>query len=124
MVPYTETVTVPVGGCGSGMGGYGMGMAIEDGYFIGKFLGGRDLDEETVGWAFREYEATRVGYVNGHLLHARQLGRMIHNVPRAAGAMRNFVFRHTGFIGRNLRDGYLQDAIKETQDLVELHVSR
>ena len=104
--------------------GYGMGMAIEDGYFIGKFLGGSDLtDRQVVDRAFRNYEDTRIEYVNGHMHHARNLGRMIHSVPHMAGVVRNLMFRHTSFIRKNLERGYLEDAIKETRDLTELHVA-
>lgn len=104
--------------------GYGMGMAIEDGCFIGKFLGGGDLgDAALVEQAFAQYEATRIDYVNGHVLYARRLGRMIHNVPLIVGSLRNLIFRHTNFIGKNLEEGYLADAIKETYDLAELHIA-
>jgi hypothetical protein len=47
---------------------------------------------------------------------------MIHNIPHLAGVARNLIFRHTSFIRRSLERGYLEDAIKETQDLTELHV--
>lgn len=104
--------------------GYGMGMAIEDGYFLGKFLSGGNLeDASVVEQAFLAYERTRIDYVNGHVEHAREFGKMIHNIPRAAGVLRNFVFNRSSFIRKRLEKGYLEDALKETEDLSELHVS-
>lgn len=104
--------------------GYGMGMAIEDGYFLGKYLAGRDLgDAAVVADGFAKYEKTRIGYVNKHVEHARDFGRMIHNVPKAIGVLRNMFFDRSRSIRTRLQKGYLEDAIKETYDLKELHVA-
>ena len=44
-------------------GGYGFGMAIEDGYFLGRFLRGVDLaDRAALAAALPRYEAQRVDY--------------------------------------------------------------
>lgn len=103
--------------------GYGMGMAIEDGYFLGKFLDGKPLEDDVVRRAFDRFEETRIDYVNKHVEHARQFGKMIHNVPYVAGVVRNMFFNRSDMIRQRLEHGYLDDAIKETYDLTELHVA-
>ena len=61
---------------------YGMGMAIEDGYFLGKALDGVDLkDMQQVEKGFKAFEAQRVDYVNGNFEFARNLGTIFHRLP-------------------------------------------
>ncbi|XRM47170.1 hypothetical protein ABZX51_010167 [Aspergillus tubingensis] len=53
---------------------YGMGMAIEDGYYLAKALDGVDLrDLRAVSVGFELFERQRVDYVNHHMEFARYL---------------------------------------------------
>jgi len=102
---------------------YGMGMAIEDGYFLARTLGGRDLtDLAGVTEAFRRYEAERVQYVNHHVEFARELGKRFHHAPAPVAWIRDFIFDHTSFLQRLVERDYLADAEKMSLQLMELHL--
>lgn len=101
---------------------YGMGMAIEDGYFLARSLGGRDLtDLAGVTEAFRRYEAERVDYVNHHVEFARELGKRFHHASAPMAWLRDFIFDHTGFLQRQVEKDYLASAEKMSLQLMELH---
>ncbi|PYH82660.1 FAD/NAD(P)-binding domain-containing protein [Aspergillus uvarum CBS 121591] len=103
---------------------YGMGMAIEDGYFLARALDGVDLrDVRACTAAFEIYEAQRVDYVNHNMEFARFLGRMFHGLPRPLAYVRDLVFDYTPFLKRFLGEGYLKKAEKETLGLRELQVA-
>ncbi|AJW93748.1 NAD(P)/FAD-dependent oxidoreductase (plasmid) [Burkholderia gladioli pv. gladioli] len=105
--------------------GYGLGMAVEDGYFIARSLRGCDLrNAEAVRLAFNAFEDIRVNYVNTHVAFAQKLGHMFHKVPAPLSYLRDFVFDRTSFLQKSLSQGYTQDVLKETMDLRELHVVR
>ena len=102
---------------------YGMGMAIEDGYFIGKFLKGVDLqDEEQVTKGFEAFEQQRVDYVNGNVEFARGLGTVFHRLPWPVAKVRDLAYDYTPILASNLTKGYLESATKESMALTELHV--
>ncbi|MDO5620956.1 MAG: NAD(P)/FAD-dependent oxidoreductase [Paracoccus sp. (in: a-proteobacteria)] len=102
---------------------YGMGMAIEDGYFLAKFLAGTDLrDAVAMTRAFARYEAQRVDYVNGNVEFARKLGRIFHNMPAPLAVLRDLVFDHTPFLRKMVTKDQLDAAERETLALSELHV--
>lgn len=104
--------------------GYGLGMAVEDGYFIARSLRGQDLRNlRSVQTAFSEFESIRVNYVNTHVAFAQTLGRMFHKVPAPLSYVRDLVFDHTSFLQKSLARGYTEDVLKETMDLQELHVN-
>ncbi|RHZ51318.1 hypothetical protein CDV55_102668 [Aspergillus turcosus] len=103
---------------------YGMGMAIEDGYYLAKALDGVDLrDSKAVTAGFEIYETQRVDYVNGNVEFARFLGRMFHSVPWPLAKIRDFFFDYTPVLRRYLTYGYLAKAEKETIGLKELRVA-
>jgi 2-polyprenyl-6-methoxyphenol hydroxylase-like FAD-dependent oxidoreductase len=102
--------------------GYGLGMAIEDGYFIARSLEGCDLrDLASLQRGFQKYEGVRVQYVNKHVAFARTLGNVFHKVPWPLSRLRDMFFDNTGFLAKGLTRGYLEDVFKETMDLRELH---
>ena len=102
---------------------YGMGMAIEDGYYLAKFLDGKNLaDLNSVNTGFLKYEEQRVDYVNEQVEFARKLGKIFHALPYPLAKLRDFVFDHTGFLEKTIVSGYLEAAEKESFDLEELHV--
>ncbi|CAG8116345.1 unnamed protein product, partial [Penicillium nalgiovense] len=103
---------------------YGMGMAIEDGYFLAKALDGVDLrDSLAVSAAFEIYEDQRVDYVNHNMEFARFLGRMFHSVPRPLANIRDLIFDYTPVLSHFLGKGYLKKAEEETLSLKELQVT-
>lgn len=104
---------------------YGMGMAIEDGYFLAKFLAGDALESvHVIQNAFLQFEKQRVDYVNHQVEFARKLGKIFHRVPKPLAKVRDFIFDHTRFLEKNLVKGYLQSAEMETLSLKELHINQ
>jgi 2-polyprenyl-6-methoxyphenol hydroxylase-like FAD-dependent oxidoreductase len=102
---------------------YGMGMAIEDGYFLARSLAGCNLsDAVAVTAALRRFEADRVGYVNHHVEFARKLGNLFHRLPYPLAKLRDFAFDRTSFLSRMISRDYLADAEKMSMSLQELHV--
>lgn len=103
---------------------YGMGMAIEDGYFLARSLEGVDLrDSRAVSAGFEIFEGQRVEYVNHNMEFARFLGTMFHSLPWPLTRIRDFIFDYTPFLAHFLKDGYLKQAEEETMNLKELHVA-
>lgn len=102
---------------------YGMGMAIEDGYFLARALGGQPLDDRSgLRRSFQRYEEERVAYVNHHVEFARKLGRVFHHAPWPLDVIRDLVFDHTPLLHNLIQKDYLADAEKLTLQLRELHV--
>jgi 2-polyprenyl-6-methoxyphenol hydroxylase-like FAD-dependent oxidoreductase len=102
---------------------YGMGMVIEDGYYLARALDGVDLrDLHAVSAGFEIYEKQRIDYVTHNMEFARFLGRMFHALPWPLAKLRNLLFDHTPVLSRYLRQGYLEKAEKETINLKELQV--
>jgi 2-polyprenyl-6-methoxyphenol hydroxylase-like FAD-dependent oxidoreductase len=102
---------------------YGMGMAIEDGYFLARALEGVDLrDLCAVNAGFELYEEERVDYVNHNMEFARFLGRMFHSIPRPLANLRDMIFDYTPLLSTFLKSGYLKKAEEETLRLKELQV--
>lgn len=91
--------------------GYGAGMAIEDGFFLGKFLQGRDLSNPAeLAEGLRLYDAERVDYTNKMTAFARGVGRMFHGVPWARRKIRDFMLDYTKIPDRQIGNGYTEDA--------------
>lgn len=103
---------------------YGMGMAIEDGYFLAKYLDGRDLaDRSVLRSAFGAYEAQRVAYCNHHVEFARKLGKVFHHLPAPLAIVRDLVYDNTKLLEKNLSKDYLKTAEEFSMALTELHVA-
>lgn len=101
---------------------YGMGMAIEDGYFLARALGGCNLrDMPKVTQAFSVFENERVAYVNHNVEFARKLGNVFHQLPYPLAKLRDFVFDHTKFLHNMISKDYLSEAEKMSLSLQELH---
>lgn len=102
---------------------YGMGMAIEDGYFLAKALDGVDLRGlQALKAGYEIYEKQRVDYVNHNMEFARFLSRLFHAVPRPLANIRDLIFDYTPLLRWYLGDGYLKKAEQETLGLKELRV--
>ena len=103
---------------------YGMGMGIEDGYFLARKCAGCDLSNMSdVQSAFSSFEKIRVNYVNHQVEFARTLGRRFHLAPAPIAWLRDLVFDNTRLLEKFLKMDYLADQEEMTLQLKELHVS-
>ena len=103
---------------------YGMGMAIEDGYYLAKFLEGVDLtDLDAVTRSYERYEKQRVDFVNHNMEFARRLGYIFHKLPYPLAKIRDLIFDWTPFLPHFLGKGYLEKSEQETAGMVELQVA-
>lgn len=103
---------------------YGMGMAIEDGYFLGRALAGCDLQNKAdIAVRYRAFEQERVAYVNHHVEFARKLGNIFHRLPYPLAKLRDLVYDNTRVLDKMISKDYLSDAEKMSLSMRELHVS-
>jgi 2-polyprenyl-6-methoxyphenol hydroxylase-like FAD-dependent oxidoreductase len=78
---------------------YGAGMAIEDGYFIGRALRGVDVsDRATVEAALLGYEAPRRKHTTFQVRMAYLNGQLFHHTPPLLRAVRDFVMDRTPYL--------------------------
>ncbi|PWE28580.1 FAD-dependent monooxygenase [Pararhodobacter marinus] len=103
---------------------YGMGMAIEDGYFLARAMKGQALTPENIAEGCRAYEAERVAYCNHHVEFARKMGNQFHRAPSPVALLRDLVFDHTPLLQTLIAKDYLADAERMSLSLKELHVAR
>ena len=90
---------------------YGAGMAIEDGYFLGKYLKGKDIskmDELQVG--FKRYEDLRRPYTNHTTKFARNLGRAYHSIPTPLKYVRDLFLDNSSLPGKAIAKGVTEEA--------------
>ncbi|WP_435069706.1 FAD-dependent oxidoreductase [Amycolatopsis thermoflava] len=75
---------------------YGAGMAIEDGYFLGRRLAGVDLSGyAAVRRALEAFETPRKPHTARQSQQAWLLGKVFHRAPRPLRALRDLVLDHT-----------------------------
>ncbi|CAG8303598.1 unnamed protein product [Penicillium salamii] len=102
---------------------YGLGMAVEDGYFLARALDGVDLrDSAAVRAGFEVFEKQRVDYVNHNMEIARFSGYMFHSLPWPLAKIRDWIFDYTPILGNLLKKDYLKKAEEQTMNMKELHV--
>ena len=90
---------------------YGAGMAIEDGYFLAKYLRGRDLsDPQALAAGLRRYDQQRVDYTNQTTAFARFLGRLYHGVPAPLNRLRDFFLDHSRLPEKMISKGVTKEA--------------
>jgi 2-polyprenyl-6-methoxyphenol hydroxylase-like FAD-dependent oxidoreductase len=97
---------------------YGMGMAIEDGWWLAKCLDGVDLaDRSALADGLSAYDRQRVAFTNKNAAVARYMGYLFHRTPWPLSALRDVVFDHTGFLEKFLTEQYLKDAELQMENL-------
>lgn len=97
---------------------YGMGMAIEDGWWLAKSLEGVDLaDAESLAQGLARYDRQRVVYTNKNAKVARYMGYLFHRTPWPLTVLRDAVFDHTPFLEKALTREYLKDAELQMENL-------
>lgn len=102
---------------------YGMGMGIEDGYFLAREFKETSLkDAAVITQAFNRFEAERVDYVNHQVEFARELGQRFHHAPAPVALIRDLVFDNTSVLGKLIQKDYLGDQETMSLALTELHV--
>lgn len=90
---------------------YGAGMAIEDGYFLGKYLKDADFSNPaSIADALRKYEDLRRPYTNQTTRFARNLGRVYHNVPAPLRSIRDHFLDNVRSTGKNIEKGFTEEA--------------
>lgn len=103
---------------------YGMGMAIEDGYFLAKFLDGKELsDPSAVRQGFADFEKQRVAYCNHQVEFARTLGNIFHKLPYPLAKMRDLLYDNTQILNKQIQKDYLSDQETMCLSMTELHQS-
>lgn len=104
--------------------GYGAGMAIEDGFFLGKYLAGKDLgDLSQVQQGLGRYDDQRVDYCNRVTGFARTLGKVFHNSPWPMRRFRDFMLDHTRIPEKQINKGYTEDAQLLLKAILEAEAS-
>ncbi|KAL4971615.1 hypothetical protein BDW66DRAFT_164966 [Aspergillus desertorum] len=102
---------------------YGIGMAIEGGYYLAKALDGIDLrDARAVSAGCELYGTQRVDYVNHHMEFALFSSSMFHSLPWPLAKVRDLIFDYTPVLSKLLQKMHLQKVEDETMNLKELHV--
>lgn len=90
---------------------YGAGMAIEDGFFLAKYLKGRDLsDVAALQAGLQRYDQQRVEYTNQTTAFARFLGRLYHGVPAPLNRLRDLFLDHSSLPGKMISKGVTSEA--------------
>lgn len=75
---------------------YGAGMAIEDGYFLGRALAGVDLaNTAEVGAALDRFESPRKPHTATQVQQAWILGKVFHHAPRLLQPVRDLILDRT-----------------------------
>jgi 2-polyprenyl-6-methoxyphenol hydroxylase-like FAD-dependent oxidoreductase len=78
-------------------------MAIEDGYFLGRRLGGVDLvDYEAVRVALDAFEAPRKPHTAAQVQQAWVLGKVFHHAPALVRPLRDAILDHTRLLQKQV----------------------
>jgi 2-polyprenyl-6-methoxyphenol hydroxylase-like FAD-dependent oxidoreductase len=84
---------------------YGAGMAMEDGYFVGRLLRGVDLTSPgQVRAALQMYEELRKSHTARQVQLAWMNGKLFHHTPRPLRPLRDFVLDHTPLLQKVVGD--------------------
>jgi 2-polyprenyl-6-methoxyphenol hydroxylase-like FAD-dependent oxidoreductase len=99
---------------------YGAGMAIEDGYYLGRGLAGLDLsDHAAVSQALLDFEAPRRPHTAFQSQTAYKLGRLFHHAPRVLAPLRDAFFDHTPFLQKVIGESTPGEIVKQLDEIDE-----
>lgn len=91
---------------------YGAGMAIEDAFFLAKFLKGRDLSDITsLQEGLQKYEDERLAFTNKTTAFARGLGKFYHGLPAPLAYLRDLFLDNSSKPGKEIAKGYTEEAV-------------
>jgi 2-polyprenyl-6-methoxyphenol hydroxylase-like FAD-dependent oxidoreductase len=100
---------------------YGAGMAIEDGYFLGRRLAGVDLgDQAAVEAALEAFETPRKPHTKLQSNLAYNLGQAFHHAPAIARPIRDFVFDHTPMLQKVIGDATPGEILKQLDEIDQI----
>ena len=93
---------------------YGAGMAIEDGFFVGRALRGLDLcDAGAVAAALQAYEEPRKPHTAQQVKLAYLNGKIFHHTPAPLRPLRDFVMDRTPLLQRVVGDASPGEIMKQ-----------
>jgi 2-polyprenyl-6-methoxyphenol hydroxylase-like FAD-dependent oxidoreductase len=93
---------------------YGAGMAIEDGYFLGRALRGVDLkDPAAVSQALMSYEEPRKPHTAEQVKLAYMNGKIFHHTPAPLRPVRDFIMNNTPFLQKVVGDASPGEIMKQ-----------
>jgi len=99
---------------------YGAGMAIEDGFFVGRALRGVDLGDSTaVRSALQRYEDPRKPYTAQQVKLAWMNGKIFHHTPAPLRPIRDLVMDHTPFLQKVVGDASPGEIMKQLALIAE-----
>jgi 2-polyprenyl-6-methoxyphenol hydroxylase-like FAD-dependent oxidoreductase len=99
---------------------YGAGMAIEDGYFLAKFLKDSGMkDKDAIIGALKAYDDKRRPYTNQTTYFARNMGRVYHNIPKPFRKIRDFMLDNVAAVGKGIEKGVTEEASGLLRELLD-----
>jgi 2-polyprenyl-6-methoxyphenol hydroxylase-like FAD-dependent oxidoreductase len=91
-----------------------VGMAIEDGFFVGRALRDVDLTDPTaVGAALQRYEDPRKPHTAQQVKLAWVNGKVFHHTPAPLRPIRDLIMDHTPILQKVVGDGIPRDIMKQ-----------
>ena len=97
---------------------YGAGMAIEDGYFLGRRLAGVDLgDHAAVRAALQAYEDPRKPHTARQSQQAYILGQVFHHAPRPLQLARDVILDRTPFLQKVVGESSPGEILKQIAEI-------
>ena len=97
---------------------YGAGMAIEDGYFLGRRLAGVDLgDHAAVRAALQAYEDPRKPHTARQSQQAYALGKVFHHAPRPLQTVRDLILDRTPFLQKVVGESSPGEILKQIAEI-------
>jgi 2-polyprenyl-6-methoxyphenol hydroxylase-like FAD-dependent oxidoreductase len=99
---------------------YGAGMAIEDGYFLGRRLAGLDLtDYPAVRAALDAYETPRRPHTARQTQQAWILGKVFHHAPAPLRPVRDLILDHTPLLQKVVGESSPREIISQLDDITQ-----
>ena len=97
---------------------YGAGMAIEDGYFLGRRLAGVDLTNyNAVRSALDAFEEPRRPHTTRQVQAAYVLGQVFHHLPTPLAWLRDLVLDHTGLLQKTWAGSIPADIYRQVAEI-------
>ena len=97
---------------------YGAGMAIEDGYFVGRQLAGLDLSKyAAVRAALDAYENPRKPHTAKQVQMAYVLGKVFHHAPSPIRPVRDAVLDHTPFLQKQVGETAPREIVAQIAEI-------
>lgn len=99
---------------------YGAGMAIEDGYFLGRRLAGLDLTSyPAVQAALDAYETPRRPHTARQTQQAWILGKVFHHAPAPLRPGRDLILDHTPLLQKVVGESSPKEIISQLDDITQ-----